>query len=85
MQNYPRVQRLLSHLSPDATASPSPSDIGTQPCAGSSSSRSLPRFDVSAMEGFLDEFRDLKAEVYGKLEGHKELLLPTLEGLSKGL
>lgn len=85
MRDSQRVQRLLDHLAPHSEASVLASDIRTQTCAGSSSSWSLPRFDVGAMESFLDEYRDLKAEVYGKLEAHRDLLLPTLEGLSKGL
>ena len=74
------MELLLDHLRP-RDAGPM-SDLSAQPCA--SRSWSLPRFDVGAMECFLDEYRDLKAEVYGKLEQHKDLLLPTLECLSKG-
>ena len=81
MQSGSRVRVLLEHLRPGGNDADS-SELVVQPCA--SSSWSLPRFDVEAMESFLDEFRDLKAEVYGKLEQHPELLLPTLEGLSKG-
>ena len=80
MEGSQRVRVLLEHLRPHVDAEASA--LAAQPC--SSLSWSLPRFDVGAMECFLDEFRDLKAEVYGKLEKHPELLLPTLEGLTKG-
>ena len=79
MDSGDRFKVLLGHLQP--AQSRDEAALATQPCA---STRTLPRFDVGAMERFLDEFRDLKAEVYGKLEQHPELLLPTLEGLSKG-
>ena len=81
MEGGTRVRVLLDHLRPSTETETSA--LAAQPCA--SSSWSLPRFDVGAMESFLDEYRDLKAEVYGKLEQHPELLLPTLEGLSKGM
>lgn len=75
-----RLQVLARHISQAACPS-AESTLAAQLCAGS---WSLPRFDVGNMEQFLDEHRDLKAEVYGKLEQHRELLLPTLEGISKG-
>ena len=80
MERDNRLRILHDHLRPQLEAHVS--DLTAHPCA--SSQRTLPRFDVGAMETVHDEFRDLKAEVYGKLEQHPELLLPTLEGLSKG-
>lgn len=80
MGSNQRVGVLLDHLRSGTAYSESA--LIAQSC--SSSGWSLPRFDVGVMESFLDEYKDLKAEVYGKLQQHPDLLLPTLEGLTKG-
>ena len=56
--------------------------MSTQNCAARS--HALPRFDVEFLEGYLDEYKELKREIYGKLESRQDLLVATVEGLTKG-
>ena len=45
---------------------------------------SLPRFDTTVMEGYLDELSSVKEDVYETFRHRPNLLPATLEGLSKG-
>ncbi len=45
---------------------------------------SLPRFDTTVMESYLDELSSVKEDVYETFRHRPNLLPATLEGLSKG-
>ena len=51
------------------------------PCAVN---RSLPRFDATFMEHYLETDRGLKEEVYDLFRQHPELLYAVEEGMTKG-
>ena len=76
-----RVNALRSHL---ALSTPASGDgLRVAPTAALAA-RTLPRFDVGAMEAYLDDLRGMKLEVYELLRQHPELLPPVLEGMTKG-
>lgn len=77
-----RLQQLLQHLNPDRAVG-EPGQLSTQDCAARG--HALPRFDVEFLEEYLDEYKDLKKEIYGKLATRQDLLVATVEGLTKGL
>ena len=77
-----RLQQLLQHLNP-AAAPEEQGQLRSQECAARS--HALPRFDVEYLAAYLDEYKDLKAEIYGKLESRQDLLVATVEGLTKGV
>ena len=74
MASVHRLNVLQQHLAPDASSSQSVLDA--QPCASSSRSHALPRVDVQFLEAYLDVYKDLKKDVYSKLEGRSDLLVP---------
>ena len=76
-----RVNALKSHLSTPASACGN--EVQAVPTAALAV-RTLPRFDVGAMEAYLDDLRGMKIEVYELLRQRPELLPPVLEGMTKG-
>ena len=75
-----RVVQLQKHLlsAPQAQQS---TQLKAAPCAVN---RSLPRFDATFMEHYLDTDRGLKEEVYDLFKQHPELLYAVEEGMTKG-
>ena len=71
----------MQHLNPDSDPCEG-AQLSTENCAARS--HALPRFDVEFLEGYLDEYKELKREIYGKLESRQDLLVATVEGLTKG-
>jgi hypothetical protein len=78
-----RVNALRSHLTLSTPASATGDGLQVAPTAALAA-RTLPRFDVGAMEAYLDDLRGMKLEVYELLRQHPELLPPVLEGMTKG-
>ncbi len=76
-----RVLQLQKHLSSGPQAQQS-AQLEAAPCAVN---RSLPRFDATFMEHFLDTDRGLKEEVYDLFKQHPELLYAVEEGMTKGI
>lgn len=76
-----RVEQLRQHLLPLNQAQQS-AQIQSVPCAVHH--RSLPRFDVTFMEHYLETDRGLKHEVYDLFKQQPELLYPVEEGMTKG-
>ena len=76
-----RVEQLRQHLAPLRDTQPA-TQIQSVPCAVHH--RSLPRFDVTFMEHYLETDRGLKNEVYDLFKQHPELLYPVEEGMTKG-
>lgn len=75
-----RVQQLRQQLAPiDSRQQPA---LESAPCAVHH--RSLPRFDVTFMEHYLETDRGLKNEVYDLFKQHPELLYAVEEGMTKG-
>ena len=75
-----RVHQLRQQLAPK-TSSQQPA-LELAPCAVHH--RSLPRFDVTFMEHYLETDRGLKNEVYDLFKQHPELLYAVEEGMTKG-
>ena len=75
-----RLVQLRKHLSSAPYAQQS-TLLEAAPCAVS---RSLPRFDATFMEHYLDTDRGLKEEVYDLFKQHPELLYAVEEGMTKG-
>ena len=75
-----RILQLRKHLfsAPQAQQS---TQLEATPCAVN---RSLPRFDATFMEHYLDTDRGLKEEVYDLFKQHPELLYAVEEGMTKG-
>ena len=75
-----RIVQLRKHLlsAPQAQQS---TQLEAAPCAVN---RSLPRFDATFMEHYLDTDRGLKEEVYDLFKQHPELLYAVEEGMTKG-
>lgn len=76
-----RVDQLRQHLAPPLEVQHA-TQIQPVPCAVHH--RSLPRFDVTFMEHYLETDRSLKNEVYDLFKQHPELLYPVEEGMTKG-
>ena len=74
-----RLGQLQQHL---AVVQEAESSLDQQACAGRS--HALPRIDVEFLEAYIDEYKDLKKEVYSKLESRRDLLVPSVESLTKG-
>lgn len=75
-----RVLQLRQHLASEAPLSKG--QLEAVPCAVS---RSLPRFDATFMEHYLETDRGLKEEVYDLFKQHPELLYAVEEGMTKGM
>ena len=76
-----RVEQLRQQLAPPLEVQHA-AQIQPVPCAVHH--RSLPRFDVTFMEHYLETDRSLKNEVYDLFKQHPELLYPVEEGMTKG-
>ena len=76
-----RVEQLRQQLAPPLEVQYA-AQIQPVPCAVHH--RSLPRFDVTFMEHYLETDRSLKNEVYDLFKQHPELLYPVEEGMTKG-
>ena len=75
-----RILQLQRHMS-SASQTQASSQLEAAPCAVN---RSLPRFDATFMEHYLETDRGLKEEVYDLFRQHPELLYPVEEGMTKG-
>lgn len=74
-----RILQVRKHL----TSVPQiPQSVEAAPCAAN---RSLPRFDATFMEHYLETDRGLKEEVYDLFKQHPELLYAVEEGMTKGI
>ena len=76
-----RVVQLRRHLASAPHISESASQLEAAPCAVN---RTLPRFDATFMEHYLETDRGLKEEVYDLFKQHPELLYAVEEGMTKG-
>lgn len=77
-----RVLQLRQHLASVCEAPVSRGQLEAVPCAVN---RSLPRFDATFMEHYLETDRGLKEEVYDLFKQHPELLYAVQEGMTKGM
>ena len=75
-----RVVQLQKHLASAHQSQQAP-QLEAAPCAVN---RSLPRFDATFMEHYLETDRGLKEEVYDLFRQHPELLYAVEEGMTKG-
>lgn len=76
-----RIVQLQKHLASAPHTPESASQLEAAPCAVN---RSLPRFDATFMEHYLETDRGLKEEVYDLFKQHPELLYAVEEGMTKG-
>ena len=76
-----RVVQLQKHLTLTHRTQQAP-QLEAAPCAVN---RSLPRFDATFMEHYLETDRGLKEEVYDLFKQHPELLYAVEEGMTKGV
>ena len=76
-----RIAQLRQHLASTPQVGPSNSQLEAAPCAVN---RSLPRFDATFMEHYLETDRGLKEELYDLFKQHPELLYAVEEGMTKG-
>lgn len=77
------MQRLRLHLNPVGETERDALNSGLTVVPCSAASHTLPRFNPSVMEQYL-ESNKLKYEVYELMRKHPELLLEVTEGLRKG-
>lgn len=77
-----RVGQMRKHLASVPQIPQSAGQIEAAPCAVN---RSLPRFDATFMEHYLETDRGLKEEVYDLFKQHPELLYAVEEGMTKGI
>lgn len=78
------AERRLVQLRKQLIAAPQAqqsTQLEAAPCAVN---RSLPRFDATFMEHYLDTDRGLKEELYDLFKQHPELLYAVEEGMTKG-
>lgn len=77
-----RILQVRKHLVSVPQAPQSSGQLEAAPCAVN---RSLPRFDATFMEHYLETDRGLKEEVYDLFKQHPELLYAVEEGMTKGV
>ena len=77
-----RISQLRQHL---AFVPQAPMCTGQLEAATCAVNRSLPRFDATFMEHYLETDRGLKEEVYDLFKQHPELLYAVEEGMTKGM
>lgn len=77
-----RILQLRQHLTSVPQAPLCTGQLEAAPCAVN---RSLPRFDATFMEHYLETDRGLKEEVYDLFKQRPELLYAVEEGMTKGM